>query len=273
MLCPAPGVRAPTSRGWLDVPVDTSPDTQTPDRPASGQGTPQHAAVPHSYYDILVGLSVGVLLLSGVTAAKLFYGPTVPVLSDLFYGGGPLIFDGGAFLFPVAYIVGDILAEVYGFRRARRVIYLGFAMLVLAALTYWVVGLTTPVEGFEAWDQALAPTARLALAGIVGFFVGSLLNATVVAKMKERMKERSVALRLVLSTLVGEFFDTLLFCVVAFAGTITFAELANYTATGYIYKCLVEILILPITLFVIRWLKRHEPTYAAPADPAAVAAA
>ncbi|MGJ5589693.1 queuosine precursor transporter [Micrococcus lylae] len=235
--------------------------TEPTDRPASGQGTPEYAEVPHSYYDLFVGIFVGLLLLSGVTAAKLFYGPTIPVFSDLFYGGGPLIFDGGAFLFPLAYIVGDILAEVYGYRRARRAIFIGFLMLIVAALTYQVVALTTPVEGFEAWNDALAPTLRLTLAGLAGFFVGSLVNAKIVSRMKERMKERSVALRLILSTLVGEFLDTLVFCLVAFAGTISLAELANYTVTGYIYKCLVEILIVPLTLLIIRWLKRHEPTY------------
>lgn len=235
--------------------------TEPTDRPASGQGTPEYAEVPHSHYDLFVGIFVGLLLLSGVTAAKLFYGPTIPVFSDLFYGGGPLIFDGGAFLFPLAYIVGDILAEVYGYRRARRAIFIGFLMLIVAALTYQVVALTTPVEGFEAWNDALAPTLRLTLAGLAGFFVGSLVNAKIVSRMKDRMKERSVALRLILSTLVGEFLDTLVFCLVAFAGTISLAELANYTVTGYIYKCLVEILIVPLTLLIIRWLKRHEPTY------------
>ena len=235
--------------------------TEPTDRPASGQGTPEYAEVPHSHYDLFVGIFVGLLLLSGVTAAKLFYGPTIPVFSDLFYGGGPLIFDGGAFLFPLAYIVGDILAEVYGYRRARRAIFIGFLMLIVAALTYQVVALTTPVKGFEAWNEALAPTLRLTLAGLAGFFVGSLVNANIVSRMKERMKERSVALRLILSTLVGEFLDTLVFCLVAFAGKISLAELANYTVTGYIYKCVVEILIVPLTLLIIRWLKRHEPTY------------
>lgn len=240
--------------------------------PTSGQGAAAYASAPHSHYDIFVGVFVALLILSGVTAAKLFYGPTVPGVSDVFYGGGPLIFDGGAFLFPLSYVVGDILAEVYGLRRARRAIYIGFAMLIVAALTYRLVALTTPVEGFEAWDQALAPTLRITLAGLAGYIVGSLLNATVVARMKARMAERAVAWRLIASTLVGEFFDTLIFCLVAFAGTITLADLANYTVTGYVYKCLVEICIVPVTLLVIRWLKRHEPTYRAQPTPAPVSA-
>ena len=244
--------------------MNTTIDTPSPDRSVSGQGTPAYARVPASYYDIFVGVFIALLILSGVTAAKLFYGPTVPVISDLFYDGGPLIFDGGAFLFPFAYIVGDILAEVYGWRRARRAIVLGFAMLVLAALTYTVVSWTTPVEGFEVWDQALAPMLRITVAGFVAFLVGSLLNASIVVRLKERMKERHVAFRLILSTVVGQFFDTLIFCTIAYAGTISLLELANYTVTGFAYKTLVEILIVPVTLLVIRALKRREPTYRAP---------
>ncbi|MFB1426961.1 queuosine precursor transporter [Micrococcus endophyticus] len=252
--------------------MNTTIHTPSPDRPASGQGTPAYARVPASYYDIFVGVFVALLILSGVTAAKLFYGPTVPVLSDVFYGGGPLIFDGGAFLFPFAYIIGDILAEVYGWRRARRAILLGFAMLVLAALTYTVVSWTTPVEGFEVWDQALAPMLRITVAGFVAFLAGSLINATIVVRLKERMRERHVAFRLILSTIVGQFFDTLIFCTIAFAGTITLLELANYTFTGFLYKTLVEILIVPITLLVIRRVKASEPTYRPASSPARAAA-
>lgn len=228
-----------------------------------------YAEVPRSYYDLVVAVFVGLLLLSGVTAAKLFEGPVVPIISDLFYGGGPLIFDGGAFLFPLSYVVGDILTEVYGFRRARRAIITGFAMLILAAIIYRVVALTTPVPGFEAWDSVLAPVTRITIAGLAGFLAGNLLNSTVVARLKARMAERHVAFRLIVSTLVGEFVDTLLFCVIAFAGTISLRELVNYTVTGYFYKCAVEILVVPITLRIIARLKRLEPTYRLPAATAA----
>lgn len=138
-------------------------------------------------------------------------------------------------------------------------------MLVLAALTYTVVSWTTPVEGFEAWDQALSPMLRITVAGFVAFLVGSLVNATIVVRLKEHMRERHVAFRLIVSTVVGQFIDTLIFCTIAFAGTITLLDLANYTITGFLYKTAVEILIVPVTLAVIRVLKRIEPTYR-PAD-------
>lgn len=227
-------------------------------------GAVHYAEAPRSYYDIVVGVFIALLLISGIGASKLFEGPTLPFVSDLFYGGGPLIFDGGAFLFPLSYVVGDILSEVYGWKRAKRAIFLGFAMLFLSAATFRVIALTNPVEGFEAWDSVLAPVTRIAIAGMAGFLAGELLNSAVLVKMKARMAERRVAFRLIVSTLVGEFVDTLVFCTIAYAGTISLGQLANYTATGYVYKCLVEIAVVPITLLIIRYLKRKEPSYPTP---------
>ncbi|MEL4504476.1 queuosine precursor transporter [Luteococcus sp. H138] len=230
--------------------------TSTPEAP-----TAKYAEVPRSYYDIVVAVFVGLLLISGVTATKLFEGPRIPLVSDWFHGGGPLIFDGGAFLFPLSYVVGDIMTEVYGWRRAKRAIWTGFAMTFLAAVTYWVVSLTNPVPGFEAWDGVLAPVTRITIAGLVGYLAGQFLNSIVVVRMKARSQDRRVAVRLITSTLAGEFFDTLIFCTIAFAGTISLNELTNYTVTGYVYKCLVEVCVVPVTLQIIKRLKRAEPTY------------
>lgn len=221
----------------------------------------EYAEVPRSYYDLIVGLFVGLLLISGVTAAKLFWGPHVPGISDWFYGGGRLMFDGGAFLFPLSYVVGDIMTEVYGFRRARRAIWLGFAVEVLAALTYQVVSWTHPVEGFEAWNQVLAPVWRITIAGLAGYLAGEMINSFVVVRLKAAHKEHRVALRLVTSTFASEFVDTLLFCTISYFGTIGLRDFVNYTVTGYVYKCCVELCIVPISLACIRWLKRNEPTY------------
>lgn len=228
----------------------------------------RYAEIPVGYYDIIVALFVGLLIISNIGASKLFYGPHVPLLSSWFYGGGPLIFDGGAFLFPISYVVGDVLTEVYGWRRAKRAIWTGFAILFLAALTYRVVALTRPVQGFEAWDQVLAPVTRITIASLAGYLAGQLLNSQVVVRIKARMAERWVAFRLVLSTVIAEFVDTLIFCVISYAGTIGFSQLVNYTVTGYIYKCLVELAIVPISLQVIKRLKRIEPTYWAMHEPA-----
>lgn len=256
-----PSAPAPGSSAAVPAPVADHVDD-----PVSGQGashTPvRYARVQTTYFDLVLGVFVSVLLISGVTAAKLFDGPTLP---DIRIGpvnlGGPLIFDGGAFLFPLAYVIDDVMTEVYGFRRARRAIYLGFAMELLAAITYRVVSLTHPVQGFEAWNQVLSPLTRLTVAGLAGYLFGELLNSWVVVRMKARAREHRVALRLITSTVVGEFVDTALFCTIAYAGTISMGELTNYTVTGYVYKCLVEFCVVPISLLVIRWLKKHEPTY------------
>lgn len=213
------------------------------------------APADRGYYDIVVALFVGFLLISGVTAAKLIEGPTLPFMKN------PLIFDGCAILFPFTYVLGDVLSEVYGLRRARRAIIVGFVMTGIASLTYLAVARATPVEGFEAWATVLGPVPRIAVAGLAGFFAGQLLNAVVLVRIKERMAEKALWLRLVVSTLVGELADTLLFCIIAFGGTISAAEMVNYTATGYVYKCLVEVVMLPVTYLVIRRLKRAEPTY------------
>lgn len=244
--------------------------TQPPLADGAAPPVVAYAEAPRGYYDIVVGVFIGLTLISGVGASKLFEGPTLPLISDLFYGGGPLIFDGGAFLFPLSYVVGDILSEVYGWKRAKRAIFLGFAMLFLSAATFRIIALTTPVEGFEAWDSVLAPVTRIAIAGMAGFLAGELLNSAVLVKLKARMAERRVAFRLIVSTLIGEFVDTLVFCTIAYAGTISLGQLANYTATGYVYKCLVEIAVVPLTLLIIRYLKRKEPSYPTPAPRVAV---
>lgn len=242
----------------------TQPSTVT-SSPASQRrhtdGPVRFARPQRSYWDVVVAVFVALILISNVTASKLFYGPHVPGISDWFYGGGRLIFDGGAFLFPLSYVVGDIMTEVYGWR-ARRAIWLGFAMNFLMAVTFRVVAWTHPVEGFEAWNQVLSPITRLTIAGLAGYLCGEFLNSYVVVRMKQRHHERRVAARLVSSTLVAEFVDTALFCTIAYAGTISLTELTNYTVTGYVYKVLVELCVVPLSLACIRWLKRNEPTYA-----------
>ena len=121
--------------------------------------------------------------------------------------------------------------------------------------------MTTPIEGFEAWDAVLGPVLRISLASLAGYLVGQLLNSLVVVLMKARFKERQIAGRLIVSTIVGELIDTIVFCTVAWVGVLSVGELVSYTMSGYIYKVLIEIIVIPITLLVIRKLKQIEPTY------------
>ena len=219
----------------------------------------QFAATGPGLYPVVVAVFVGLLLISNIGAVKLI-------------ALGPIITDGGALLFPLTYIVGDVLSEVYGLRAARKAILLGFGMSVIAALTFWLVQLAPPAEGWEnqeAFEAVIGFVPRIVLASICGYLVGQLLNAYVLVKIKERTKEKALWLRLIASTAVGEFADTLVFCTIAFYGVITGAEFWNYVLAGYLYKTLLEVVLLPVTYRVIAMVKRREPTYGL--DPVPVA--
>ncbi len=210
------------------------------------------ASTSRSLYPIIVGVFVGLLLISNVGAVKLIE-------------FGPIITDGGVFLFPLVYIVGDILSEVYGFKAARRAILVGFAMSALAAVTFWLVQVSPPAEAWdnqESFEAVLGFVPRIVLASIAGYLVGQLLNAWVLVKIKERTREKALWLRLLGSTAVGEFADTIVFCTIAFYGIITGTEFLIYVAFGFVYKTLVEVVLLPVSYAVIGWVKRREPTYA-----------
>ena len=209
------------------------------------------ASTNRSLYPVIVGVFVGLLLISNIGAVKLI-------------AFGPIITDGGAFLFPLVYIVGDVLSEVYGFRAARRAIFVGFTMSILAALTFWIVQISPAADGWEnqaAFESVLGFVPRIVLASVAGYLVGQLLNAWVLVKIKERTKEKALWLRLIGSTAVGELADTIVFCTIAFYGVITGADFLVYVAFGYAYKTLLEVVLLPVTYPVIGWVKRREPTY------------
>lgn len=214
-------------------------------------GPARFAQTGSSLYPLIVAVFVGVLLISNIGATKLI-------------AAGPLIVDGGAFLFPLTYIIGDVLSEVYGWKAARRAILIGFAMSILAALTFFVVQISPPADGYEnqgAFEAVLGFVPRIVLASICGYLVGQLLNAYVLVRIKERTKERYLWARLIGSTAVGEAADTIVFCTIAFYGVITGADFLNYVIVGYVYKTLLEVVLLPITYPVIRAIKRREPTY------------
>jgi queuosine precursor transporter len=224
------------------MPAQPNPDTERVHFALTGSGL----------YPVIVAVFVGVLLISNIGATKLI-------------SFGPIITDGGAFLFPLTYVIGDVLSEVYGLAAARRAILLGFAMSILAAVTFWLVQVSPPADGYEnqeAFEAVLGFVPRIVLASLCGYLVGQLLNAYVLVKIKERTKERALWLRLIGSTVVGEFADTFVFCTIAFYGVITGAEFWNYVLVGYLYKTLLEVVLLPVTYPVIRFVKRREPTYA-----------
>lgn len=204
-------------------------------------------------YPVISAVFVALLVISNVGATKLFV-------------TGPLILDGGAFLFPLVYITGDVLSEVYGFKAARRTILVGFAMAILSALTFYAIQLSPAAPGWEnqaAFEAILGFVPRIVLASVSGFLVGQLLNSYVLVKIKQRTSESSLWFRLIGSTVVGEFADTLAFCTIAFYGILTGKDFLNYIVVGYVYKCLLEVVLLPVTYRVIAYIKKNEPTYQA----------
>jgi hypothetical protein len=219
------------------------------------EGTRAHfATTDTSLYPVLLGVFVGLLLISNVAAVKLI-------------AVGPFITDGGAFLFPLVYIAGDVLSEVYGWRAARKAILVGFGMAVLAAVTFLVVQVAPAADAWEnqaAFEAILGFVPRIVLASVLGFLVGQLLNAYVLVRIKERTKERHLWARLIGSTAVGELGDTVVFCTIAFYGVISGAEFLNYVIVGYGYKTLLEVVLLPVTYAVIGYVKRREPSYDLP---------
>ena len=203
-------------------------------------------------YDIVAISFVALLILSNIAATKLI---------GIHIGPALLVFDGGAVLFPLTYILGDVLSEVYGFSRARRAILAGFAFSILAALTFLVVGAAPAGPGYEnqeAFVAVLGFVPRIVAASVLGYLAGQLLNSWVLVRIKAKWGERHLWARLIGSTLVGEFADTLIFCTVAFYGVITGAEFLNYLFVGYVYKVGVEVILLPVTYRVIGWIKRIE---------------
>lgn len=226
--------------------MNTDVDTPPSDAPA-------FARVGSVYYPILVAVFTACVIISNVTATK-------------GVAFGPIITDGGFIVFPLTYIIGDVLAEVYGFRAARRAIILGFLMNGLAALAFWVT-VYLPAADFypnqEHFANVVGAYTQLIVAGLAGFIVGQTINAWTVVKIKEHTKEKHLWARLVGSTFAGQLGDTLVFCSIAAnaIGISTFGDFATYAALGWFYKTAVEVVMLPITYRVIAYVKRHEPTY------------
>jgi len=179
----------------------------------------------------------------------------------------PLAFDAGTILFPVSYIFGDILTEVYGYRRSRRVIWVGFAML---ALTSAVLFLVRIMPGEAGWAQSGGQQAYnlilggissggIALASLTAFFAGEFSNSFVLAKMKLLTQGRWLWTRTIGSTLVGEGVDSLIFVLIAtFTGVFPWAIFASLVVTNYLFKVGIEVIFTPLTYWVVALLKRLE---------------
>ncbi len=174
---------------------------------------------------------------------------------------GPFYFDGATVFFPLSYIFGDVLTEVYGYKRARLVVWTGFAACLLMASLYALVGALPPAPGWtaqSAYERILGQAPRIVGASLVAYFCGEFANSFVLAKMKILTRGRWLFTRTIGSTLVGELVDSALFVALAFAGTVPSSALLRMAASNYSFKTAFEILATPLTYAVVGWLKRVE---------------
>lgn len=200
------------------------------------------------YLEIITGIFVAVVIISNIASTKILL-------------LGPFTFDGGTLLFPISYIFGDVLTEVYGYKASRRVIWTGFLSCLVLSGVLWIVGKLPPAADWphqEAYQNILMYTPRIAIASLIAFAAGEFSNSYILAKMKIWTKGRFLWTRTIGSTLVGEGVDTALFCVIAFAGLFPGRLLAAIIISNYIFKVGVEVLATPATYRVVGFLKKRE---------------
>ena len=215
----------------------------------------------YRFFDLIMAVFVTVLVVSNIaSSAKI-----VDWGFSLF--GVPLAFDAGTILFPISYIFGDILTEVYGYKQSRRVIWAGFVCLALSAVIFWIVrlmpgeGTWQSYAGDEAYNAILGgmSTGGIVLASLAGYWTGEFTNSFILAKMKILTQGRWLWARTIGSTIFGQFVDTIMFVIVASAfGVFPWSLFLTLTVTNYLFKCSVEALMTPVTYAVVSALKRVE---------------
>lgn len=208
------------------------------------------------YFDFVMVAMVVVLLLSNVIGAEKRSFINLP-------GIGPWPFGAGILFFPISYLIDDVLTEVYGYARARRAIWAGFAALAFMAVMEWTV-VHLPVAsgwtGQEAYERVFGSGWRIIVASMTAFFVGDFIESAVMAKLKIWSDGRHLWMRFWGSTIVGEAFDSLIFYPIAFYGMTDWpvATLGQVMLIQFVLKVGWEVLLTPVTYAVVGWLKRKE---------------
>jgi uncharacterized integral membrane protein (TIGR00697 family) len=200
------------------------------------------------YFDVMVALFVAVLIISNIASTKIL-------------ALWKFTFDGGTILFPLSYIFGDILTEVYGFSRSRRVIWLGFFSALLMSLVFYIVQILPAAGDWnnqEAYESILGFVPRIVMASLIAYFAGEFTNSIILSRLKVAMKGKFLWVRTISSTLIGEGIDTFVFCMIAFYGSLPNHLLGAVILSNYIFKCGVEILFTPLTYKIVGLLKRSE---------------
>ena len=213
----------------------------------------------HRYYDLVMAGFVCVLLCSNLVGPAKVAEVELPWIGAFAFGAGVLFF-------PISYVFGDILTEVYGYAKARRVVWAGFAAMAFASFMAWVVVQLPPAAGWPnqaAYETIFGATPRIVLASLIAFWAGEFVNAYVLARMKVWSEGRALWLRMIGSTGVGQGVDSLIFYPVAFYGVWSNELLIAVMFSNYLLKVVWEIIALPVTYRVVAWLKRveHEDHY------------
>jgi len=224
-------------------------------------------SLQYRHYDIIMAFFVAVLIASNVaSSAKIV---DLGITFSAFWSISPvhLAFDGGTLLFPVAYIFGDVLTEVYGFKASRRVIWTGFIALAVTSLLFFIL---SSLPGDAAWEQYAGTAAYnailggmssggIALASLSAYLIGEFSNSVILSRLKVLMKGRAFWVRAIGSSLVGELLDSLTFVFVASAAGVFAWELfLTLVLTNYILKVFIESILFPFTFLAVRKLKKAE---------------
>ena len=200
------------------------------------------------WFVVIASVFVTCLITANIIAVKLI----------LFLG---FLVPAGVIVFPLSYLFGDVLTEVYGYAAARRVIWLGFGCNLLAVITIYIGGLAPAAsfwQGQAAYNAILGFTPRLLLASFTAYLVGEFTNSFVLARLKIATRGRWLWTRTIGSTFIGEGFDTLIFITIAFWGIIPAASMLQAILTQWIFKVVYEIVATPITYLIVGFLKRRE---------------
>lgn len=222
--------------------------TSSPDHPAPVAASAIEGR-PLRYYDFVMAAFVAVLLLSNIIGAA--------KLSQV----EGFIFGAGILFFPISYVLGDVLTEVYGYARARRVIWAGFAGLLFMAFMSWAVVAMPPAPGWggqAAYEEVFGQVPRIVLASITAFWAGEFVNSYVLARMKLWTRGKMLWTRTIGSTVVGQGVDSLIFYPVAFYGIWSTEQVVMVMVTNWGLKVAWEALLTPVTYVVVGSLKRRE---------------
>jgi hypothetical protein len=202
----------------------------------------------YKYYSVITGVFSACLVISNILDTK-------------FFQIGQTIFPAGIILFPVVYVFGDVFTEVYGYSQSRKAIWTGFFSLVILVIAL-EVGRRLPAASFwqnqAAFDNILGKVPRIVIASIVAYFAGEFINSFTIAKLKIKQEGRAMPIRFVASTIVGQAVDTSVFIVIAFLGSMAIGEMAEVFLSAWIFKVLWEIVALPISIPLVKRLKKIE---------------